>query len=526
MKRVIWIIVILAVLIGGFFAYRAYANSRNAQAAQENLQTVSLEEGTLAATIGATGTVRANQSANLLWQTSGTVDEVNVRLGDQVEKDQELSNLTQTSLAQNVILAQADLVNAQKALDDLLNSQVQSAQAQQAVEKAEQTLEDAQNPELAQARALKAIADAQKLVEVAERNLRITQSNASQSSIDEAQANVTLAKDRLDRAREKYEPYANKPESNVTRATLLSQLSAAQQQYDFAVRQLNSLLGTAADTDIAVRQADLETAQAQLVQAERDWERIKDGTSLADISLLEAQLADAQREWERLKDGPDPEDLAAAQARVAAAQATLDMARIVAPFSGLITDVSSKPGDQVAPGTPAFRLDDLSHLWVDVEVSEVDINQVKVGQPAILTFDAILAKEYSGEVVEVSPVGTEVLGVVNFKVTVELTDPDQDVRPGMTSAVEIVVSELDNALLIPNQAVRVEEGKRIVYTLDENGRLVAVEVSLGASSDRFSQLLEGNLQPGDLIVLNPPIDFFSGGPPGGGFGGNGGGFGQ
>jgi len=165
-------------------------------------------------------------------------------------------------------------------------------------------------------------------------------------------------------------------------------------------------------------------------------------------------------------------------------------------------------------------------LWVDVEVSEVDINQVKVGQPAILTFDAILAKEYSGEVVEVSPVGTEVLGVVNFKVTVELTDPDQDVRPGMTSAVEIVVSELDNALLIPNQAVRVEEGKRIVYTLGEDGKLVAVEVTLGAGSDRFSQLLEGDLQPGDLIVLNPPIDFFSGGPPGGGFGGNGGGFGQ
>jgi HlyD family secretion protein len=524
MKRAIWIIGIIAILVGAFFAYRAYSNSRSAQAAQDSLQTVALEEGSLAATIGATGTVRANQSANLLWQTSGTVDQVNVLLGDQVKKDQELSNLTQTSLAQNVILAQADLVNAQKALDDLLNSQVQGAQALQAVEKAEQALEDAHNPELAQARALKAIADAQKLVEVAERNLRIAQSNASQSSIDEARANVTLAKDRLDRARDKYEPYANRPESNVTRATLLSALAAAQQQYDHAVRQLNSLQGTAADTDLAVRQADLDTAQAQLVQAERDWERIKDGTSLANISLLEAQLADAQREWERLKDGPDPEDLAAAQARVAAAQATLDQAYIVAPFSGLITNVTSKPGDQVSPGTPGFRLDDLSHLWVDVEVSEVDINQVQVGQPAILTFDAILAKEYNGEVVEVSPIGTQVLGVVNFKVTVELTDADQDVRPGMTTAVEVVVNQLDNAMLIPNQAVRIEEGKRVVYTMDESGQLTVVEVTLGASSDRFSELLEGDLQPGNLIVLNPPIDFFSGGPPGGGSG-MGGGFG-
>jgi HlyD family secretion protein len=526
MKRVLWIIGIIALLVAGFFAYRAYSNAQSVQAAQENLQTVALEEGSLAATIGATGTVRANQSANLGWQTSGTIEQVNIRTGDMVEKDQILASLAQTSLAQNVILAQADLVSAQKALDDLLNSQVQSAQALQAVEQVQQALDDAHNPELAQASAIKAVADTQKLVETAERNLRIAQSTASQSSIDEAQANVTLAKDRLDRAWDKYEPYANRPESNVTRATLLSEYSIAQQQYDAAVRQLNSLLGTAAETDLAVRQAELETAQAQLAEAQREWERIKDGTSPADIALLEAQMDDAQREWERLKDGPDPEDLASAQARVAAAQATLDQAFIKAPFTGTITSVEAKPGDQVSPSTPALRLDDLSHLWVDVQVSEVDINQVQEGQPAILTFDAILAKEYSGEVVEVSPVGNEAQGVVNFKVTVELTDTDEDVRPGMTSAVEIVVSQLEDVLLVPNQAVRAEEGKRMVYVLGDNGQLNPVEISLGASSDRFSQLLEGDLQPGDLIVLNPPIDFFSGGPPGGGgFGNGGGGFG-
>ena len=163
---------------------------------------------------------------------------------------------------------------------------------------------------------------------------------------------------------------------------------------------------------------------------------------------------------------------------------------------------------------------------MDVEVSEVDINQVKEGQPAILTFDAILAKEYQGEIVEVSPVGTQQQGVVNFKVTVEILDADEDVRPGMTSAVEIIVSQLENVVLIPNQAVRAEEGTRVVYILGENSELTKVEVKLGASSERYSQLLEGDLQTGDLIVLNPPSDFFSGGPPGGGgFGGGGGGFG-
>jgi HlyD family secretion protein len=247
----------------------------------------------------------------------------------------------------------------------------------------------------------------------------------------------------------------------------------------------------------------LLTAQGQLYEAERNWERIKDGTSPADIALLEAQLADALREWERLKDGPTPEDVAVAQARVAAAQATLDHASLVAPFNGTITEVNTKRDDRVNPGTPAFRLDDLSHLWVDVEVSEIDINRVEVGQPILLTFDAILGKEYHGQVVGISPVGDQVFGVVNFKVTVELSDADAYVRPGMTAAVEIIVSRVDGALLVPNRAVKTLDGKLVVYLVGEKGHLESVEVTLGASMDKFSQVLVGNLNPGDLIVLNP-----------------------
>ena len=126
---------------------------------------------------------------------------------------------------------------------------------------------------------------------------------------------------------------------------------------------------------------------------------MKDGVSPADLALLEARLADAQREYERIKDGPTAQDITAAQARVIAAQASLDRTSISAPFAGTITDVISQPNDQVSPGTPAFRLDDLSSLSVDVGVSEIDINLVEVGQPVILTFDAILAKQYNGRVV-------------------------------------------------------------------------------------------------------------------------------
>ncbi|MCK4899538.1 MAG: efflux RND transporter periplasmic adaptor subunit, partial [Anaerolineales bacterium] len=212
----------------------------------------------------------------------------------------------------------------------------------------------------------------------------------------------------------------------------------------------------------------------------------------------------AQREWERLQDGPDPDDIAAAEARVAAARATLDQVRITAPFDGTITEVVSQSGDQVNPGTLALRIDDLSQLYVDLEVSEVDINQVEIGQQVILTFDAILANEYHGEVIEVALAGTQQQGVVSFNVTVELTDPDADVKPGMTSAVSIITTQLEEALLVPNRAVRVVDGKRVVYVLSEDGELQPIPITLGASSDTHSQVIDGNLRPGDLIVLNPP----------------------
>jgi HlyD family secretion protein len=532
MKKTFLIIGTILVLAAAFFGYRVISRGRAAQAAQSSLQTAPLKRGTLVAQIGASGTVRANQSATLNWQTSGTVAAVAVSVGDQVTQGTELASLSQSSLPQSVIMAQADLVDAQKALDDLLNSNLQSAQAQQAVEDAQKALDDARQPALSQAEAQQAIADAQKAVEQAQINLNNARSPADQSYIDQAASKVTLAKDQLDKAWEKYKPYANKPEDSLTRARLLSDYAVAQQQYDAAVRELNGLQGTASATDIAQRESDLATAQAQLADAQRQWQRLKDGPSQAEIATLEAQLADAQREWQRVKDGPAPDDVAAAQARVAAAQATLNQVRITAPFAGAITQVSSTPGDQVSANTPAFRLDDLSRLLVDVPASEVDINQIQVGQPVALTFDSVLntatnqSKQYHGKVVEVASVGEQDQGVVNFTVTVELTDADQQVKPGMTAGVEITVSQLNDVLLVPNQAVRTLNGERVVYV--QHGAVpAAVPVTLGNSSDTYSQLLKGDLQAGDPIVLNPPSDSQIGpgsnNPGGGMFGRSGGG---
>ena len=124
-----------------------------------------------------------------------------------------------------------------------------------------------------------------------------------------------------------------------------------------------------------------------------------------DLALKKAELDEAQRTYDRLTAG-NTSEIEAAQARVEAAQATLNLARVISPFAGTVTESHVLPGDQVSAGATAFRVDDLSSLLVDVQVSEVDINSVSIGQPVTLTFDAILGKEYHGEVVEVTQAGT------------------------------------------------------------------------------------------------------------------------
>lgn len=464
MRRRYWVLILLVILAGGFFALRAYGQSRQ-EASFSSLQTVEAATGPLTASVGATGTVRANQVAILTFQTTGIVDDVRVGMGDEVAANVILATLRQTSLPSSVILAQADLVAAQRALEDLRYSEQARASAQLALAQAQDALEDAQYI----------------------RSVRQEGNRASADTLDAARANLVLAEREVDQAQAAFERVESRGEDSPSRAIALANLVAARKKRDSIQRNLNWYKGYPSE----IEQALLD----------------------ADVTFAEAQLADAQREWERVKDGPDQADLAAAEARVAAAEATLELARVAAPFSGTITSQEVKPGDRVDPGTVAFGLADLSRLLVDVEVSEVDINRIEVGQPVALNFDAILDREYRGTVTEIGLSGVSVQGVVNFKVTVELTAPDERIKPGMTAAVNIVVEQIEDVLLVPNRAVRVRDGERLVYILEE-GNLEAVPIRLGVSSEVFSQVLEGDLQVGDQIVLNPPMVFDSnGGPP-------------
>jgi HlyD family secretion protein len=138
---------------------------------------------------------------------------------------------------------------------------------------------------------------------------------------------------------------------------------------------------------------------------------------------------------------------------------------------------------------------------------------------ARISFDAINGKEYEGTITQVAQVANVTAGIVNFTVTLELNNADESVRPGMTAAVNIVINEIEDVLVIPNRAVRLRDGQRVVYVLKPGELLPApVNITIGAISDLQSEIIAGDLKEGDVIVLNPPVEFSpQGGPFGGGF---------
>ncbi len=460
-RRTIIVVIVIVLVVGGFFGFRAWQTAQSQ--ANTAYQTDKITRGRLIAMVGATGTVRANQTAVMAWQTTGQIGEINVETGQRVQAGDVLGRLSQSSLPQTIILAEADLVSAQRALQNLQESGLARAQAQLALAQAEDDLTNAKN-----------------------RRTSKDYSRASDLTLEEARTRLSLAEDEVARYEDLYEQVKNFSADNTARLNIYSALLNARRELELAQANLRYLEG--GPDALEVEEAD------------------------ASVALAQATYDDALREWERIKDGPDPADIRAAEARIAAIEASLGLASLSTPFGGTITEVNAKVGDQVTPGTTSFRLDDLSRLLVDVQIPEADINRLAVGQPVSMTFDAILGKEYSGVIIEVGRVGTPVTGIVNFKVTIELQDMDESVRPGMTAAVNIVINQLENVLLVPNRAVRLREGQRVVYLL-KLGIPTAVPIEIGAQSDLTSEIISGEVKEGDTVVLNPPTQFEAGQPP-------------
>ena len=195
----------------------------------------------------------------------------------------------------------------------------------------------------------------------------------------------------------------------------------------------------------------------------------------------------------------------------------------MAPFAGTVTAVNITPGETTSTSgqAGAIELTDLTHLQVVADVDEVDAVNVKQGEKATLTLDALPNVTLQGVIAQVDPAGVLTQGVVDYPVTIDLVNPPQSVEVGMTASVDIVTSQHTNVLEVPNSAVHVQGQRQYVIVLLD-GQNVQVPVTTGLSNNSMTEITSG-LKAGDQVVLGgattTPVR--SGGPVirGGGFGG-------
>jgi len=235
----------------------------------------------------------------------------------------------------------------------------------------------------------------------------------------------------------------------------------------------------------------------------------------ADTTIKERELSLA-----KTKEGPDDLDIRAKKitiqqredALITAKQALADH-YVRAPFAGVIAKVSAKKGDSASAGTAVATLITKQKI-AEVSLNEVDVAQIKVGQKATLTFDAIPDLTISGQVAEVDAVGTVSQGVVIYNIKIGFDTQDERVKTAMSASAAIVTEAKPDVLLVPNSAVKSQGGVSYVEVPDEPDRSVATanvsgavfqnptrqqQIEVGTANDEFTEILSG-LNEGDLVV--------------------------
>ena len=183
---------------------------------------------------------------------------------------------------------------------------------------------------------------------------------------------------------------------------------------------------------------------------------------------------------------------------------------ITSPISGTIIEKDAKQGDALTSGSTLCVIYDLSYLEMVINVDELQIGALSVGQKVQITADAVADKTYVGTVTRVSMKGSSSGGTTTYPITIRIDDTD-GLRPGMNANAEIVVAEASNALVVPNAAVirggyvlvskKSPSAANAVEDMDAPEGYVYVKVETGVSDDSYTEIKSG-LQEDDTVAYD------------------------
>jgi HlyD family secretion protein len=383
-------------LVGLLFLTGCAGAASPTPAAQATETTENIPAVRSSTSVIAEGRVVPVQDAALSLPAVGVVDEVLVKEGDLVTADQPLLRLKgNEQLEAAVSVAELELLMAQQAVKDLNDS-----------------------ADLSRANVQMALADAMRDLDKAEnRVVGKDYTRGDQETIDTARANLILAEDAVEEAEKQYDRVDDRPEDDPIRAAGFSALAAARRKRDTAQANLNYVLARPNDLDVGEIDAKLALAQAKVANAERQLERMKDGADADQLALAEARVQNAT-------------------VALNAARARLEDLELTAPFAATVSSINITAGESVTPGTPAVQLADFSTWQVETtDLTELNIDRVRVGQPAMVRFDAIPDLDVVGRVTSIKPFGENRQGDVVYTVLLSLETPDPRLRWNMTASV-------------------------------------------------------------------------------------------
>jgi RND family efflux transporter MFP subunit len=533
-KKWFWIILIALLLVaaGGYAAYAsglagqvipALARTENEEP-ETTLGTATVSVGDLSITADGTGVLVPSSEVGLAFGASGTLMELLVEVGDRVEVGDVLAWIDDASARNAVVDAELSVLQAEEALENaqdtaqlehaVAQAELKLAQAEADLATAEADLEETLNwapdeteVEIAQANLAIAQADYQTVVTkvgMREEQFASNRINLEQAvrDLQEAQANYAHA---MDAARD-WERNIESIRENATKSLQRAQdsLEIAQASYNLAMVDNSATDVENARIKVLNAQTLLEDLQTPPEETEITAAQLK--VRELEVALQQARLdlAEAQKAVVEVDTAQAELALEEARLKLESAQEALEGTTLVAPLSGTVVEVNAEVGEKVSgseSGNPVVVLADLENPRIQFWVEESDLNNVAVGHPVRLVFEALPDLTYEGEITRVDPV---LVTVGNTPAVQAWASIDTSAHPvkllgDMNVEVEAVAGEALNALLVPVQALReLGEDQYAVFVVQSDGELEMRFVQVGLM-DYVNAEIRSGLQRGEVV---------------------------
>ncbi len=492
-----WLVPVVCVaVLGGWFILRP-DKAQDANVDVSYVQTTP-EKRDLSNSLSGTGTLNPANTYNVKSLVAGKVLTSTIEEGDIVEEGTVLYTVDASDATTKAEQASITLQQAQRSYDKTVDRQYVRAEVAGVVS----TLKVAKGDEVTSGQEVAVIRDSSKMV----LQLEFPAADAATFSVGQS-AEVTLDGT--------FETLTGTVTA-VTGTDALSTGNLLTRTVTIAVRNAGGLT-TAQAATATINGVNCIAAKCFEYQAERTLTALAAGTVTA-INVPEGGAVNKddivlQISGEDLTEAIQSaaETLRSAELNMDNLQEAMNNYTVTSPISGTIIEKNAKAGDALATGADLCTIYDLSYLVMVINVDELQVSDVSVGQSVQVTADAVPDKTYTGTVTRVSMKGTSSGGTTTYPVTVRI-DETEGLRPGMNANAEIVTAEAGNALAVPNAAI--VRGGYVLVTKDSPSAAnadpdmtapegyVYVPVKTGVSDDDYTQIISG-VTGNDTVAYDP-----------------------